>query len=255
MSVLVETERPGHDHHHRPPRAPQRRRSGHRRGAARRLRRLRGGRRGPCRGPDRRRRPFLRRLRPQGLRRGGRRLRPARRRPDGPDPPAARQAGARRGRGLCRGRRHGARFVVRPAYRLRNRDLRHFLPALGRAADRRRHGPAAADRRPGPGARPDPHRPARSAPRRRWRSASPTASCRRARRAPRPSDWPPRSPAFRPCACAPTATSAYAGWDGELRHALQAEAIAGAAPLREGARAGAARFAGGLGRGGGFKEI
>jgi enoyl-CoA hydratase len=49
--------------------------------------------------------------------------------------------------------------------------------------------------------------------------------------------------------------SAYAGWDGELRHALQAEAIAGAEPLREGARAGAARFAGGLGRGGGFKEI
>lgn len=49
--------------------------------------------------------------------------------------------------------------------------------------------------------------------------------------------------------------SAYAAFDGELRHALQAEAIAGAEPLREGARGGAARFAGGLGRGGDFEEI
>ncbi|HYN45488.1 MAG TPA: crotonase/enoyl-CoA hydratase family protein [Allosphingosinicella sp.] len=49
--------------------------------------------------------------------------------------------------------------------------------------------------------------------------------------------------------------SAYAAFDGELRHALQAEAIAGAEPLREGAQGGAARFAGGLGRGGNFDEI
>ena len=49
--------------------------------------------------------------------------------------------------------------------------------------------------------------------------------------------------------------SAYAAFDAELRNALHAEAIAGAAPLAESARAGAARFAGGLGRGGGFDEI
>jgi enoyl-CoA hydratase len=49
--------------------------------------------------------------------------------------------------------------------------------------------------------------------------------------------------------------SAYAGWDAGLAEALRAEAIAGAGPLREGAREGAARFAGGLGRAGDFEEI
>ncbi|HEV2817534.1 MAG TPA: crotonase/enoyl-CoA hydratase family protein [Allosphingosinicella sp.] len=49
--------------------------------------------------------------------------------------------------------------------------------------------------------------------------------------------------------------SAYAGWDGDLRQALEAEARVGAAPLAEGARDGAARFAGGRGRGGDFEEI
>jgi len=49
--------------------------------------------------------------------------------------------------------------------------------------------------------------------------------------------------------------SAYAAFDGDLRGALQAEAIAGAAPLAEGARDGAARFAGGRGRSGDFGDI
>jgi enoyl-CoA hydratase len=49
--------------------------------------------------------------------------------------------------------------------------------------------------------------------------------------------------------------SAYAAWDGDLGDALRAEAVAGAAPLAEGARDGAARFSGGLGRGGGFDDI
>ena len=49
--------------------------------------------------------------------------------------------------------------------------------------------------------------------------------------------------------------SAYAGWDGDLRQALQAEALAGAAAVREGAREGAGRFAGGRGRGGDFGDI
>jgi enoyl-CoA hydratase len=49
--------------------------------------------------------------------------------------------------------------------------------------------------------------------------------------------------------------SALAAWDGTLGDALRAEALAGAEPLREGARAGAVRFAGGRGRGGDFEEI
>ena len=49
--------------------------------------------------------------------------------------------------------------------------------------------------------------------------------------------------------------SAYRGWDDCLEAALHAEAVAGEAPLREGARDGAARFAGGRGRSGDFDEI
>jgi len=49
--------------------------------------------------------------------------------------------------------------------------------------------------------------------------------------------------------------SVYAGWDSPLRDALQAEGIAGAAPLARGAREGAARFAAGRGRVGDFGEI
>lgn len=49
--------------------------------------------------------------------------------------------------------------------------------------------------------------------------------------------------------------SAYAGWDDDVAAALRAEAIAGAAPVREGARAGAARFADGLGRAGDYADI
>jgi len=50
-------------------------------------------------------------------------------------------------------------------------------------------------------------------------------------------------------------TSAYAAFDADLAAALRAEAVAGAAPLAEGAREGAARFAGGLGRSGDFGDI
>jgi enoyl-CoA hydratase len=49
--------------------------------------------------------------------------------------------------------------------------------------------------------------------------------------------------------------SSYRQWDLSLEDALRHEAIAGEAPLREGARAGAERFAGGLGRSGSFEEI
>ena len=47
----------------------------------------------------------------------------------------------------------------------------------------------------------------------------------------------------------------YAGWDGALGDALHAEAVAGEAPVRAGAGDGAARFAGGHGRGGDFGDI
>ena len=49
--------------------------------------------------------------------------------------------------------------------------------------------------------------------------------------------------------------SAFAQWDLPLAEALSAEARAGAAPIRDGARDGAARFAGGLGRAGDFEAI
>ncbi|HYE27484.1 MAG TPA: crotonase/enoyl-CoA hydratase family protein [Allosphingosinicella sp.] len=49
--------------------------------------------------------------------------------------------------------------------------------------------------------------------------------------------------------------SSYRQWGLELGEALRAEGVAGEAPLREGARDGAARFAEGRGRGGRFDEI
>jgi len=49
--------------------------------------------------------------------------------------------------------------------------------------------------------------------------------------------------------------SSYRQWDLGLEEALREEGIKGEAPLREGARDGAARFAGGLGRSGRFDEI
>ena len=49
--------------------------------------------------------------------------------------------------------------------------------------------------------------------------------------------------------------SALSQWDLPLDQALRAEARGGAEPVREGAQAGAARFAGGLGRSGAFDAI
>ena len=79
-----------------------------------------------------------------------------RRRPDGADPDAAVQAGDRRDRGVRRGRRARAGALGRPAGGRARRRARRVLPPLGRAADRRRHGAAAAADRgvagDGPGA-------------------------------------------------------------------------------------------------------
>jgi len=49
--------------------------------------------------------------------------------------------------------------------------------------------------------------------------------------------------------------SAYAQWDQDLHRALEAEGLAGAAPIKAGAREGAGRFAQGRGRAGDFGEI
>ena len=106
----------------------------------------------------------------------GNRVDGRRRRPDGPDADAARQAGDRGGRGL-RGRgRARARALVRPARRRARRGVRRVLPPLGRAADRRRHRAAPAARSAEPRARPDPHRPRRRPATRRCAWGSPTGS-------------------------------------------------------------------------------
>jgi enoyl-CoA hydratase len=49
--------------------------------------------------------------------------------------------------------------------------------------------------------------------------------------------------------------SAYQQWDLDLMNALKNEARGGIEPLRHEARAGAARFSSGKGRGGSFEEI
>lgn len=49
--------------------------------------------------------------------------------------------------------------------------------------------------------------------------------------------------------------SAYRQWDLDLAEALRQEGRAGEAPIREGARAGAERFASGLGRSGSFEDV
>jgi len=49
--------------------------------------------------------------------------------------------------------------------------------------------------------------------------------------------------------------SAYAAWDGDMVQVLRAEAISGEAPVQEGAREGASRFASGRGRSGDFDAI
>ena len=188
------------------------------------------------RGADRRRRPFLRRLRPQGLRRGRRRLRSARRRADGPDPAAAFQAGDRRGRGLCGGGRAWSSLCgATCGSPSETRDLRRLLPALGRAADRRRHGAAAAHRRPGPGARPDPDRPPGRRRARRLRSglANRVVPAGQARAE---AEALAAEIARFPQLCMRTdRASAYAGWDGDARATpSQPKRSAGAAPLAAG---------------------
>ena len=178
----------------------------------------------------------------------------ARRRADGADAHAAREAGHRRGRRPRRRRRARARALVRPARGGGGRGLRRLLPALGRAADRRRHRAAAAPHRPRPRARPDPHRP----PGRRrggaaHRPRQPRRPARRGARRRRGAGRG-RSPPSPRSACAPIACSAYE----QAGLALERRARQRDAPRRSRCsraarrREGAARFAAGRGRHGSF---
>ena len=97
------------------------------------------------RGPHRRGRHVLRGRRPEGDRRRTRAT-PCTDDGDGPMGPTRMllvEAGDRRGRGLRGRRRPRARAVVRPARRGARRGVRRVLPAVGRAARRRRHRPPA----------------------------------------------------------------------------------------------------------------
>ncbi len=161
-------DRPGRagraSQHRRPGPACRAQRGGRpdRRRAGGRLPPVRGGRRCPRRRAVRSGRHFLRRRRPEGPGHPGREPgRAGRGRPDGPDPDATVQACHRGDQRPCGRGRAGTRALVRSAGGRGGRGPRGVLPPVGCTADRRRYRPAAPDRRPGPGAGPDPHRPGR----------------------------------------------------------------------------------------------
>ena len=174
----------------------------------------------------RRRRHLLRRRRPQGHRRGagqpGRR-RHGRRRTDGPDPHAARQAGDRRGRGLRGGRRARAGGVVRSAGGGVRRGLRGVLPAVGRPARRRGHDPPAPAHRPEPRQRPDPDRPRCVGGRGRRHGPGEPVASRPAPPSPRRSSWPPRSPSLPQVCLRNDRRSSYDQWGLDEPDALRRE--------------------------------
>ena len=181
----------------------------------------------------------------------GNRVDARRRRADGADADAAGQAGDRRDRGVRGRRRPRARDLVRSPRGRCGRDARRLLPALGRAAHRRRHGPAAAARRHRPRARPDPHRAARS--RRRGARDGPGRPRRAApaRPARRPSSWPTSS-AELPQECLRQDRLSLLEQEGlEEEAAMRNELRHGLVSLQAGALEGAARFASGAGRHGG----
>ena len=80
-------------------------------------------------------------------------------RTDGAQPHGAVQTGDRRGQRIRRRRGSGVGVVVRSAGGRGGCRVRRVLPALGGAADRRRHRAAAAADRAQPGDGHDPHRP------------------------------------------------------------------------------------------------
>ena len=123
---------------------------------------------------------------------------------DGAVTPAAVQAGDRRRERRGRGRRHGTGAVVRHAGDGRGRVLRRLLPALRRAADRWRHGAAAAPGRHGPRDGPDPHRPQGRGGRGAADGAVQSRRAARARRAKRRWHWRGNWRTSRRRRCGPT---------------------------------------------------
>ena len=168
--------------------------------------------------------------------------------------PGAVQARDRRGGGPGRGRRHGAGHVVRRARDGRERLLRRLLPALGRAADRRRHGAAAAPRRPGQGAGDHhdgsqgdgggelPHRPVREGRAARQARAAAEAMAQEIARFPQ--------------ACMRSdRLSVYRAHGKPVRQGLESEWATSASIVKAEGIAGAERFAKGKGRHGDFGNI
>ena len=132
---------------------------------------------------------------------------------------------------------------------------RRLLPALGRAADRRRHRAAAAHRRARPRARDHPHRPQGAGGGMSGRSACANTSRPKAARARRPKRWRRRSRASRKSARAPTAAPPSRAMGLSVREALIQEWYNGREALIKDGVAGATRFKDGLGRHGDFAKI
>ena len=159
------------------------------------------------------------------------------------------QAHDRRDQRLVPGRRARDRPVVRPADRDRGLDVRPVRAALGSPADRRRHAAPAARRGDGPRARADPHRAGPCRPTRRCGSAWRTRSSRRAATSSGRWSWRSSWPGSPRRRCSPTgarrsrAPACRCGRACELEHEIGREVLDVAAR-------GAARFAGGEGRGG-----
>ena len=129
------------------------------------------------------------------------------------------------------------------------RALRLHRAPLGRAADRRRHAAAAAHRRQRPRARPRPHRPHDRRRGGRAHRAGHRGRRRRRRTSSARSRWPRRSPPSRRTRCSPTAarcSRAPGCRSSRASRSRRSSAAAATAPALEGA----ARFAGGEGRGG-----